>query len=164
MQKIFQAFNGPMQTTGAPAKVATGTAIKTLLQIVPAANSSISIVEWGISFDGFAAALPGVVELIETDVAATVTALSGADITKYSDPTGDAALLTLGTAASGYTASAEGSITAVRTGDLQLIGPTNQYVKQLPLDQEFVIAAGKFARIRVTFGSTVNALCYLKWR
>jgi hypothetical protein len=72
-----------MQTTAAFAAVSTGTAIKTLLQVKP--FNLARIVEWGISFDGSAAATPGKVELIETDVAATVTASVDADVTKY-DP------------------------------------------------------------------------------
>ena len=51
--------NGPMQTTGAFAPVTTGTAIKTLLQIKPGATTILKICEWGISFDGSAAATPG---------------------------------------------------------------------------------------------------------
>src|SRR5207253_2616614 len=102
---IFQAFNGAMQTTAALVKVTTGNTIKTLLQIAPPANTDILIVEWGISFDAFADAAHGTVELIETDVAATVTAWVANDITKYSDADANASLITLGTAASGFTAS-----------------------------------------------------------
>lgn len=159
--------NGPMQTTAAFATVATGTSIKTLLQVKPGATVAARIVEWGISFDGSAAATPGKVELIETDVAATVTASVANDITKYDDAAlagGDptTALVAVGTTSTGYTASAEGSITAVRNLDgPQLIAPTNQYIKQFPLGERPLIQSGKFARIRVTFGTTVNAYCYM---
>lgn len=162
---IYSAYNGPMQTTSAPSDVATGTSLKTLLQfelLVPA-----KIIEWGISFDGSASATPGSVELIETDVAATVTAFVANDITKvdaeallFGSPTSN--YISVGTAASGYTASAEGSITSVRNLDLpQLIAPTTQFVKQFPLGREPIIQASKFARIRVKFGTTVNAFCYM---
>lgn len=157
--------NGPQQTTAAFAVVTTGTAIKTMLQFKPLVPAKI--VEWGISFDGSAAATPGKVELIETDVAATVTASVTADITRYSgdalqygDPT--TALISVGTAATGYTASAEGTTTAVRNLDgPQLISPTNQYMKQWPLGREPYCQANKFYRIRVTFGAAVNAYCYM---
>lgn len=160
----FLVANGPMQTTAAFAVVPTGTSIKTLLQVKP--FNPIKIVEWGISFDGFAAALPGKVELIETDVAATVTAHADADITKQ-DLVGDGtaasvAGLTLGTTATGYTASGEGSITSVRNLDApQLLPPTGPFVKQFPLGREPLIQVAKFARIRVTFGTSVNAYCYM---
>jgi len=159
--------NGPMQTTAAFAQVATGTSIKTLLQVKPSATIGAKIVEWGISFDGSAAATPGKVELIETDVAATVTAAVANDITKYDadalmggDPTTN--LIQVGTSATGYTASAEGTITAVRNLDApQFIAPTNQFIKQFPLGERPFIQTGKFMRIRVTYGTTVNAYCYV---
>jgi len=161
---VYLIGNGPQQTTAAFATVATGTSIKTLLQIKPLTGIDLKIKEWGISFDGSAAATPGKIELILTDVAATVTASASADVTKLTNPGGPAAdsgLISLGTSATGYTASAEGTITAVRNFDLQLVAPTNQYIKQFPLGNEPIIQAGKFARIRVTFGTTVNAWCYI---
>lgn len=164
MAALYFIFNGAEQTTAAPVKVTTSAAIKTLLQIKPLSGIDLKIKEWGISFDGSAAATPGEVELIETDVAATVTASASADITKLNNPGGpvaDTGLVSLGTAATGYSASAEGSIGAVRTFDVQLIAPTNQYVKQFPLGLEPLIQAGKFARIRVTFGTAINAYCYI---
>jgi hypothetical protein len=164
---LYLIPNGPMQTTAAFAVVTTGTAIKTMLQVAPGATNALKIVEWGISFDGSAAATPGKIELIETDVAATVTASVTADITKY-DPAAIAmgnpvtALIAVGTAATGYSASVEGAITAVRNLDgPQLIAPTNQFVKQFPLGREPFIQNGKFMRIRVTFAAAVNAYCYV---
>jgi hypothetical protein len=80
-----------------------------MLQVKPSATILAKIVEWGVSFDGSAAATPGKVELIETDVAATVTASVANDITKFDanalsggDPTTN--LIQVGTAATGYTA------------------------------------------------------------
>lgn len=159
--------NGPQQTTAAFAVVTTGTSIKTMLQVKPGATVPLKIVEWGISFDGSAAATPGKVELIETDVAGTVTASVAADITKYDadaiasgDPT--TALIAVGTTSTGYTCTSEGSITAVRNLDApQLIAPTNQFIKQFPLGREPIIQVGKFGRIRVTFGAAINAYCYV---
>lgn len=86
---LYLITNGAMPTTAAFAGVATGTSIKTLLQVKP--FNLARVVEWGISFDGFAAALPGKVELIETDVAATVTASVDADITKFGPNVADGA-------------------------------------------------------------------------
>src|SRR3954463_10536600 len=79
---LYLLANGPMQTTAAFASVATGTAIKTMMQVVPKVSGA-RIIEWGISFDGSAAATPGKVELIETDVGATITNYASADLTKY---------------------------------------------------------------------------------
>lgn len=158
--------NGPMPTTSAQAAVTTGTSIKTMLQVKPGATVVAKIKEWGISFDGSSAATPIKCELLQTDVAATVTASAAADIVKQDaaalmggDPT--TALFAVGTTSTGYTSTSEGSITAVRMFDVQFIAPTNQYVKQFPLGDEPVIEASKFGRIRVTAGAAVNCYCYM---
>jgi hypothetical protein len=162
---LYLVANGPAQTTAAFAAVTTGVVIKTLLQVKP--FNLARVVEWGISFDGFTAVQPGKVELIETDVAATVTASVDADITKYGPNVADLAAasvagLSLGTAATGYTASAEGAITAVRNLDAPIfLPPTAPFVKQFPLGREPVIQIAKFGRIRVTFPAAVNCYCYL---
>ena len=163
---LFLIANGPSPTTTAQVVVTTGTAIKTLLQVKASATLPAKIKEWGISFDGSAAAAPIKVELLETDVAATVTAHVTAGIVRLDgnalqggDPVTN--LIPVGTTSTGYTASGEGSITATRMFDVQLIAPTNQYVKQFPLGLEPVIDISKFARIRVTAGTAVNAYCYM---
>jgi hypothetical protein len=164
---LYTIWNGPMPTTAAQVPVTTGTSIKTLLQVKASDTNPIRIVEWGISFDGSAAATPIKVELLETDVAATVTASAQADIVRFDGlalaNTGNQTtnLIPVGTTSTGYTASGEGSITATRVFDAQLVAPTNQYVKQFPLGREPVIAVGKFGRVRVTAGAAVNAYCYL---
>ncbi len=163
----YQIANGPMPTTAAFAKVTTGTAIKTMLQLK--ATIPVRIVEWGCSFDGSAAATPGQVELVETGtVFGTVTAYATADITRldgeavqFGDPTSSSVIFNVGTSASGYTCTSEGSITAVRNFDgPKLIAPTNQYEKQFPLGYRPYLLAGSCLRIRMTFGTAVNAYCY----
>lgn len=165
---LFLIANGPMQTTAAFAAVTTGTAIKTMLQVKPSATKVAKIKEWGISFDGSAAATPIKVELIETDVAATVTASVAADITKLDgdaltggDPTTN--LIQVGTTSTGYTSTSEGSTTSVRNLDHPIfLPPTGPFVKQFPLGQEPQIQISKFGRIRVTAGAAVNCYCYMK--
>lgn len=154
-----------MPTTASGAVVATGTALKTLLQAKP--FNLMRIIEWGVSFDGFAAALPGKVELIETDVAATVTALADADVSKHGPAVGDMAAasvagLTLSTSGTGFNATAEGTIAASRYLDAPMfLPPTGPFVKQFPLGREPIVQIAKFARIRVLFGTTVNAYPYM---
>lgn len=158
--------NGVAGTTAAPVKVTTGAVIKTMLQVKPSATLGMHIVEWGISFDGSAAATPGNVELMETDVAATVTALAAADITKLDaaalmggDPTTN--LIQVGTTATGYTSSNEGTPTVARLFDWQLLPPTGPYVKQFPLGERPHVQIAKFLRVRVTFAVAINAACYV---
>lgn len=162
---LYLIANGPMPTTAAQVPVTTGTAIKTMLQIKP--FNLVRIVEWGISFDGSAAATPIKCELLTTGtVFGTVTASADVDIAKLGPNIADVAAasvagLTLGTAATGYTCTSEGTITAVRMLDCQLVAPTSQYVKQFPLGREPVVAIGDAGRIRVTAGAAVNAYCYM---
>ncbi len=163
MSALYTIFNGPMPTTASQLAVTTGTGIKTLLQIKPF-NVAI-IVEWGISFDGAAAAAGIECELLDTGtVFATVTASADADITKFGDPqsaVASVAGLTLGTTATGYTSGGEGTITAIRMFDAQLVQPTGQYVKQFPLGREPYCVIGNSARIRVKAAAAVNAIAYM---
>ena len=154
--------NGPMPTTAAFVSVTTGTALKTMLQLKP--FNVCTIIEWGVSFDGSAAATPIKCELIDTGtVFGTVTASADADVMKFDGAEGAVASvagLTLGTSATGYTCTSEGSVTATKIFDLQLVAPTNQYVKQFPLGREPKLIIGNAVRIRVTAGAAVNAFCY----
>ena len=169
MANTYIIYNAPMPTTAAIAKVTTGAVIKTLLQLKPAAGFPLSVVEWGISFDGFVAAAPGTIELIDTGtVFATVTASAVADVMPYNDPNAPAntagasgAPLNLSTTATGYTATAEGTITATRVLDGQLFPPTGQYIHQFPLGHYPKVVPGNALRVRVTFAAAINGLCYV---
>ncbi len=161
---IYLIPNGPAPTTAAQVPVTTGTAIKTLLQVKGVTGMQFKIIEWGISFDGSAAATPIKCELLETGtVFATVTAAVAADLAKWDNPNNPTSTVffSVGTAATGYTASAEGTITASRMFDVQLVAPTNQYVKQFPLGREPMVNADSAMRIRVTAPAAANAYCYI---
>jgi hypothetical protein len=162
---LYAIYNGAMPTTAAMSSMTTGTVIKTLLQIKLGTGIKGKVVEWGISFDGSAAATPGKVELVETGtVFGTVTAAVAADIHKFGDPNDidpTTSLFSVGTSATGAACTAEGSITASRLFDYQLLPPTAPYVKQFPLGREPVINVGTALRIRVTFGAAINAVCYV---
>lgn len=162
--KVFQTYNFAEPTTAAPAPVTTGTAIKTLLQIAPASTQSLTIVAWGIDFDGTAAAAPIKVELIDTDVAATVTAAVAAGVIKLSGPNDEASTVQLGTALTGYTASAEGTPGATsRILAFRQVPPNGGYEYEFPLGREPKIAVSRFLRVRVTAAAAVNASCWVRW-
>lgn len=159
-----------MPTTTQFTGVTTGTGLKTMLQVKLGAstNQMAKVVEWGISFDGSAAATPITVELLCTGtVKATITEFVAADIINLADPNAAAVTddfpfaFTAAGDESGYTASAEGTITATRPMDTQYIAPTNQYVKQFPLGREPQFKADEYLRIRVKAGAAVNCICYL---
>lgn len=164
---LYYFQNSAKNTITAPVKVATGNTIKTMLQVQMGATIGGEVVEWGYSFDGSAAATPGSIELIEVDVAATVTAFVLADITKFDaaalmngDPT--TAMFTVGTTASGFTSTNEGTPTVVRNlAGAQLSAPTTELIQQLPLGNNSFIQPAKFARIRVTMPATVMMYVYM---
>lgn len=167
MPSQFLIAQAASPAAAALAVLATGTSIKTMLQVKldPARVGPAIVVEWGISFAGFAAAQPVQCELVTTGtVNATVTALVAADVHRYNPniaaPT-DLNPFDWGTAASGYDGSAEGTVTETDVFDAQLIAPTNQYVKQWPLGREPQLIPAHFLRIRVNAPATVDAYAYV---
>lgn len=159
---LYLSTNAVMPTTAAQVALATGTAIKTHQQIAAPAASGIQIVAFGVEFATVLVA-PATVELIETDVAATVTAHVAAGVQPYDVAAlGGASLVTLGTSATGYAASAEGSITATRLGKEKILPiGASSYEWEWSLGREFAIAKSKFARIRITTGTTVNVTTWI---
>ena len=166
---IYMLPNGPMPTTAAQAAVTTGTAIKTMLQIKlgGSTNQVGKVKQWHLSFDGSAAATPIKCELICTgSVAATITEFVAADIINLTDPNAGAVTddfpfaFTAAGDESGYTATAEGTITATRSLDVAFIAPTNERTIQFPLGCEPCFKNSEFLRIRVTAGAAVNCYCY----
>ena len=165
---IYKIYSGAQPTASKLVAIATGTAIKTLLQIKSSTTKTFKIKEWGISFNGSAAAEPLPVELIETGtVFATVTAHVESGIVKVDgqamadgNPTTD--LIPVGVSATGYNATAEGTVTAGRLFDSGLVAPTSKFIKQFVLGNEPVVALASALRIRVHAPATVNAICYVE--
>ncbi|MFC8531955.1 hypothetical protein [Nocardia sp. NPDC057227] len=144
--------------TAAPTAVTTGTSIKTMLQIKP--TTTIAVIEWGYSFSVLPTAVVNC-ELVTTGtVNATVTAFASGDVGKYDDSVGAASAISLGTTASGFTSTAEGSVTATRllAGRLEW---AQSFSQQFPLDREPGVAANDILRIRMTTATAINALCYV---
>lgn len=167
MSNQYIIWNGAAPTTAAIVKVSTGAVIKTMLQLLGAVPFKIKA--WGWQGDGFALAAPGTVELIDTGtVGATVTAHVAAGIMPRNDPNAPANTagtsgtpFNLGTTHTGYTGTAEGTITATKVLDAWLASPMGVYSIQYPLGDEPKVVAGNFLRIRCTFAAAINALCYV---
>lgn len=162
MDRLYFAANGASPTTAAQAVMATTAVINTLLQVATPSTTGITVIEWGMSFDGTTANTPGKCELLQTDVAATAgTSLTptpwGVDQT--------ASLCVGGTGATMFNDGAitEGTTTASRMFDAVLLPPTQPYFKQFPLGREPYVQVSKFLRSRVTFGTTVNCYTYVIW-
>jgi hypothetical protein len=158
-----------MPTTAAQAKVTTGTAIKTMLQVSTPSTRQLQVISWGFSLDAAPATTGvGVIELVQTDVAATVTAHVAAGVQPL-DPNAPASLVTLGTANTGYTGTAEGSTVAARMFDaVEIAGESNGagptwFAYQFMPDERPIVAISKFLRVRATFSAAVNMLTWVVW-
>ena len=160
---LYRIYNGPMPTTACQLAVTTGTTIKTMLQLKP--FNVAKITGWGCSMDGAAGAAGIQWELLDTGtVFATVTASADADVLKVDGAEGAVASvagLTLATSGTGYTASAEGTITTTKVFDSQFVQPTGQYIFQFPLGREPKLIIGNAVRIRQKAAAAVNAICFI---
>lgn len=163
----YICWNGPAPTTAAFSPGATGTAIKTMLQIATPSTRQIQLISWGYQVAA-ASTSANVIELIQTDVAATVTAHVASGVVSL-DPNMPPSLVTLGTSATGYTASAEGTTTASRLFDYDRIAPTasesaKRYTKVWMPDERPIIAVSKFLRVRTTFATSSSTFaCFVVW-
>lgn len=163
----YKTWNGPMPTTAAQASVTTGTTIKTMLQLATPSTRQIQLISWGFSTDDPPGA-DGVIELLQADVAATVTAHAPAGVQPL-DPNAPASLLTLSTSGTGYTSSNEGSITATRVFDAVSMSSVSGesplcYSYQFMPDERPIIAISKFLRVRATTPTTATDLrCWICW-
>ncbi len=168
---VYRTFNAAMATTAATAKVTTGTSLKTMLQLSTPASRQIHVVSWGFSVDAPPATTgTGVVELIVTDVAATVTAHAAAGVQPL-NPDSPASLLTLGVGNTGFTSTSEGTPTATRLFDFtDIAGVSNgawptKYEKSFILDDGVlpIVDNSSFLRVRVLFSAAVNMNCWVCW-
>jgi hypothetical protein len=165
----YRTYNGPMPTTAAQAAVTTGTAIKTMLQLATPSTRQIQLIAWGFTVDDPPGA-DAVIELLQTDVSATVTAHVSSGVQPL-DPNAPASLLTLGASATGYTASAEGTPTATRVFDVVSLSsvsaeaaPFLTYAYQFMPDERPIVAVSKFLRVRATTPTTaVDMRCWCVW-
>ncbi len=166
----YKCWNAAMAVAGPMAGVATANGTKTMLQIAAPSTRQLQVISWGFSVS---VTPPGVstVELLQTDVAATVTAHVAAGVQPVGGSGQAASLVTLGASATGFTASAEGSIVTTRSFDAQqmAISAGNDdlvYAYQFMPDEERpVVDTGKFLRIRTTFTSTTPlVLCWVVWK
>jgi len=126
----------------------------------------MNVKAWGISMDGAAAAAGVQWELIETGtVFATVTAHVEAGIVPVNSEAINAvaaAYFDLGTADTGFTASAEGTITASRVLDAAFVQPTGERAWEFSLGNGRSVELISALRIRVTAAAAVNALCWVE--
>lgn len=150
----YVVYNAAVPTTGVMTAVATGTAIKTLLQVTAPSSGRLTIVGWGIDFDGSPNAVR--VELIHTTTVAggTPTAVTPTVLM-------DGAPASLATA--GFSPTSEGTIVATtRVLDSKIL-TTNTFAWEFSLGREPIVPVSGVVRIRVLAATTVNAVCWIRW-
>lgn len=164
----YTVWNSAMATTAAQASVSTGTAIKTMLQLSTPSSRKIDIISWGFTIDDTAGA-DGIIELIQSDVAATGGTAHVAAGLQPLDPSSPASLLTVGTGNTGYTFGTEGTITATRAFDAVALSSTTgespyTYAYQFLPDERPMIAVSSFLRVRATVPTTaVDIRCWVRY-
>ena len=163
----YKTWNSAMPTTAAQAAVTTGTAIKTMLQLATPSTRQIALIAWGFTIDDPPGA-DAVLELLQADVAATLTAHVAAGVQPL-DPSAPASLLTLGTSGTGYTATVEGTTTAARVFDAVSLSSVSgesplTYGYQFMPDERPIVAVSKFLRVRATTPTTaVDMRTWVVW-
>jgi len=143
-------------------EVATTTSVKSVLQVATPSTTDIRIAAWGVSFDGATPTNPpGVVTLVDVDVAATVTTLTPEE---FGSDDNQASLCVGGASATGYNASAEGSIAGSRILDGQDVHPQAGYSLWFP--ERFMprVKASRFLRVRCLFSVDVNCIPWILWQ
>lgn len=157
---VTTALSGTTVMAGTASAAVSGTP-KTILQIQN--SKKMRIIEWGYIFTTTPTA-PVTMELIETGaVAATVTTLASS-ATAYNDVGASASNVTYGTTATGFNASAEGTVTATRLL-AQTMDTASYFKQQFPLGREPEITATNNMRIRATpnTAAATTVLCYTIW-
>ena len=131
-------------------EISTGTAVKTLLQLVAAANHGVLIDEVSISFKGTSnSAAP-----IKVDVLRQTDAGSMSSLTPVKDPDDAAETLEITAQHSATDEPSAGSLLLS-----ELVHPQTGYTWQAPFGRAIKIGGGDRLGIRVTASADVVAVC-----
>jgi hypothetical protein len=150
-QTLYYAQNYAHPTTATPTAVATGTAIKTMLQGTATANLLLEIVMWQFDFD---TAPVGNVELIHTTTVAggSPTAVTP---TVWCHPSSGAAASTWG-----FSPSTEGTVVATtRTLDFKQVAAAGPHVFWFPPGERPQVPKSGVVRVRVDMATGANMTC-----
>ncbi|GAA2360794.1 hypothetical protein Cme02nite_38110 [Catellatospora methionotrophica] len=166
----YKTWNGPAPTTAAQVAVTTGTSIKTMLQVATPSTRQLQLISWGFSLTAPPATTStGIVELLDINTAATVTAHVAAGVQPLT-PGQPASLVTLGASATGYTSSNENTPGNSRVHDVVEVpgltaggGGLAPYSFQWMPDERPIIDVSRFLRVRVTFAAAVSMITWICW-
>src|SRR4051812_33404767 len=153
MAGLYKVYSAAVPTTAAMARIATGTAIKTHLQLTATATNEPVIVAWGVDFETVPTAFVHV-ELIQT-----TTVAGGTPTAVVPTPmrAGTVAAATL----AGFAPATEGTVVATtKVFDDHLL-MASSYAWEFSLGREPVLSASQVCRIRMTTATTINALSWI---
>jgi len=137
-----------------------GTA-KTVIQVATPSTTDIEIIAWSVSLDGASGtAVPVICQLLDGDVAATVTPFTPDTYGNNQQP---ASLCVGGAALTGYNATAEGVMTAVTQADAQHVHPQAGYGVWFPEGSRRRVGPSRFLRIRCLAPANVNVIPAVYW-
>lgn len=136
-------------------------AAKTVVQVATPSTTDILVLAWAVSFDGASgSAVPVICQLIDGDVAATVTAFTPDTFGNSQQP---ASACVGGTSATGFNASVEGTMTSVRGLDAGHTHPQAGYGVWFPEGCRPRVGASRFLRIRCQAPANVNVIPEVWW-
>jgi len=130
-------------------EITTGTALKTLLQLVAAANHRAKVKEISVSFKGVSGSgTPVLVQVARQTTAGTMSALTPKNFNDHDDETLQTTAL--------HTATAEPTLTDVVMSEL--VHPQGGFTWQAPFGGEIAVIGGSRLGIVVTAAEAVNAV------
>lgn len=129
--------------------VATGTSVKTLIQLLAPTNQRLKVKEISISFNGTSnTATPILVEVVRQTGAGTMSALT----LRKADPDDTETIQT--------TAQQNATVEPTDSGDVPMaeyVHPQTGFLWQAPFGGEIIVPGGGRLGIRVTAGASVSA-------
>jgi hypothetical protein len=134
--------------------IATGTSLKTLLEINTSSAVRATILSWWVEFSGTS----GTASPILVQVARATGGITGTSLTptKYTDKYDAAAT------GAKHTATVEGTV-----GDIlesHYVHPQSGILVQYPMDREILVPVSGFLRVQVTAAASVNATVGIVWQ
>jgi hypothetical protein len=134
------------------AEVATGTAVKTMMQVVAAANHRVLLNEISVSFDGVNNAhAPVLVQVLRQDDSGTGTAV-GDELQKLNDSDDETLEVT---GVDTFTGEPTGTTEILMT---EFVHPQTGFCWQAPFGKEIPIKGGNRMGIRVTAANDVGCI------
>lgn len=159
---LFIAYNAALDaTTGVMAGTSYSTGAKCAIQLATPSGTELRLVEWGISFNGNAAATPAVCTLAQASAASTMSSAHSTSTIKAIGDRNKTSTLSMGTSTSGYGNGAITSNTTEKEFGAAFVGPMSQYEKQFPLGRDYVVDASKYCQLRINTAATYTAIAYI---